>query len=59
MNFYCKTEILASIIFVQLNANSTKGFSDPYVGITFEDENPMCDLSTPCGYCTLSTFNSI
>jgi hypothetical protein len=40
MSFYCKNSILASIIFVQLNANSTKGFYGPYGGITFEDEKP-------------------
>jgi hypothetical protein len=44
MDLYCKNVILASIIFVCLNASSTKGFHDPYANITFKDENPMCDL---------------
>jgi hypothetical protein len=40
MDLYCKNEILASIIFVWLNASGTKGFHDLYAGITFEDEKP-------------------
>jgi hypothetical protein len=42
-----------------LNVNSTKGFYDPYTSITFEDEKPSVNLWTPCGYCTLNTFNPI
>jgi hypothetical protein len=38
MDIYCKNEIFASIVFVWLNANDTKGFYDPYVGITIKDE---------------------
>jgi hypothetical protein len=40
MDLYYKNAILASIIFVWLNANSTKKFYDPYAGITFENEKP-------------------
>jgi hypothetical protein len=38
MALYYKNEILALIICVWLNANNTKGISDPYASITFENE---------------------
>jgi hypothetical protein len=40
MDLYCKNAMLASIIFVWLNASSTKDFHDPYASNTFEDEKP-------------------
>jgi hypothetical protein len=40
MDLYYKNAILASIIFVWLSANSTKGFYDLYASITFENEKP-------------------
>jgi hypothetical protein len=38
--FLLQNFILVSIKFVWLNVNNTKGFYDPYVGITFEEEKP-------------------
>jgi hypothetical protein len=38
MDLYFKTTIIASIIFVWLNASTIKGFYDPYASITFEKE---------------------
>ncbi len=38
MDLYCKSAILASIIFVWLNASNTKSFYDPYASITFQNK---------------------
>jgi hypothetical protein len=47
MDFYFKNAILASIIFVWLNASNAKGFCDSYVGITFEKEKlSVCFVNT-------------
>jgi len=41
MDLYFKNAIIASIIFVWLNASTIKGFYDPYASITFEEERPI------------------
>jgi hypothetical protein len=42
MDLYCKSAILASIIFVWLNASNTKSFYDPCASITFQDKKIEC-----------------
>jgi hypothetical protein len=40
MDLYFKNAIIASIIFVWLNASTLKGLYDPYASITFEEKKP-------------------